>query len=259
MDIKKTQLLSLKQADAEADIKLINQYAMKELTPEEAFVFSVILCDNEVDRDFERFTVDSLKALAELFVGKAGISDHDWTIDRQCARIYRTEVVETGETNSLGEPKVVLRADAYMLRARNDRMIASIEGGIIKEVSVGCAVGGVSCSICGNPMRWGYCGEGHERGTEYDGKLCFAELNNPVDAYEFSFVAVPAQRGAGVTKTTKDVDGAFDALMVADISSLGEDKIKELIRKGQSALLSVKEKQKRAALITKYSKKQEEK
>ena len=250
--VEKLKLLSLSQANAEADIKLINQYSLKELTPEEVFVFSVILCDNEVDRDLERFTNESLEALAPLFLGKVGISDHDWTMDRQIARLYRTEVVDTGEMTSIGEPKKVLRGDAYMLRLRNDRMIAAVEGGIIKEVSVGCAIGGASCSICGAPMRWGGCGDGHEKGQEYDGKLCYADLNNPKDAYEFSFVAVPAQRGAGVTKSAKDLDGLFDDLMAADISALGEDKIKSLIVKGQSALLSEEERKKRAEIIAKY-------
>ena len=103
-------------------------------------------------------------------------------------------------------------------------------------------------------MRWGGCGDGHEKGQEYDGKLCYADLNNPKDAYEFSFVAVPAQRGAGVTKSAKDLNGLYDDLMAADISALGEDKIKSLITKGQSALLSEEERKKRAEIIAKYKK-----
>ncbi len=34
----------------------------------------------------------------------------------------------------------------------------------------------------------------------YGEKLCFMELQEPTDAYEWSFVAVPAQRRAGVVK-----------------------------------------------------------
>lgn len=40
----------------------------------------------------------------------------------------------------------------------------------------------------------------HEAGQEYGGALCWHELRNPTDAYEWSFVAVPAQKRAGVTK-----------------------------------------------------------
>jgi len=35
----------------------------------------------------------------------------------------------------------------------------------------------------------------------YDGTSCIVSLSNATDAYEVSFVAVPAQPGAGVTKT----------------------------------------------------------
>ena len=250
--VEKLKLLSLSQADAEADIKLINQYSLKELTPEEVFVFSVVLCDNEVDRDLERFPDESLEALAPLFLGKVGISDHDWSMDRQIARLYRTEVVDTGEKNSLGEAKKVLRGDAYMLRLRNDRLVAAIEGGIVKEVSVACSAGSRTCSVCGAPMGWGACENGHTKGEKYGEQLCYTCLNDPQDAYEFSFVAVPAQKGAGVTKSAKNLDDLYDELMAADICELGKDKIEAIIRKGQTALLSEEEKKKRAELVAKY-------
>ena len=92
-------------------------------------------------------------------------------------------------------------AEAYALRTeRNADLIADIEGGIKKEVSVGCAMGQARCSICGEP--YGTCA--HRKGAVYDGETCLAVLSEPLDAYEFSFVAVPAQRAAGVTKAGKE-------------------------------------------------------
>jgi hypothetical protein len=35
------------------ELELIGRYARKELTQEEIYTFSVILCDNEIDRDNE--------------------------------------------------------------------------------------------------------------------------------------------------------------------------------------------------------------
>lgn len=255
-EVKKTKLLSLKSADAAADIELINKYSLKELVPEDVFVFSVILCDNEIDRDFEQFTPESLKALAGLFLGKVGISDHTWKAEKQIARIYRTKVEKTGDKNSLGEPKIILRGDAYMLREHNEKIISAIEGGIMKEVSVGCRMGSATCSICGSKMNfWSECPNEHEKGQKYDGKLCYARLEEPVDAYEFSFVAVPAQKGAGVTKTAdKDTEALFENLMAADISGLEEAKLQALIKKGQAALLPAEERKKRASIIEKYKK-----
>ena len=51
------------------DMELINRLSRKKLTPEEVYTFSVKLCDNEVDRDGERFDREALTKLAELFVG----------------------------------------------------------------------------------------------------------------------------------------------------------------------------------------------
>lgn len=253
--IEKLKALSLKKADASADIGLINKYTQKELTPEEVYCFSVILCDNDVDRDMERFTKASLEALAPLFLGKSGISDHHWSAEKQIARLYRTATEDTGEKNALGEPKTILRGDAYMLRTdKNAEFIAAIDGGIIKEVSVGCAVGKCSCSVCGEDQKldyrsWSYqCKNGHIKGETYDKKLCVGELSEPKDAYEFSFVAVPAQRGAGVTKSAGDIEEAFVTLMEADLSGYSAN-IKSLIPHFQKILTDSAEREKRAEIL----------
>lgn len=93
-----TALESVQELDA------INKFAKTELKAEEVYTFSVVLCDNEVDRDFERFSNKALDELAELFVGRTGIFDHEWKAANQTARIYRTELInEQGRLNSLGE------------------------------------------------------------------------------------------------------------------------------------------------------------
>ena len=185
----------------EADLALIHQLSRKKLTREEVYAFCVRLCDNEVDRDGERFSAECLGELARLFVGKSGIFDHLWSAAGQTARIYRTELVrEEGTLTQAGDGYCYLKGYAYLLRTEKNRdLIAEIEGGIKKEVSVGCAVERAVCSICGADLRSGSCG--HVKGQEYEGKLCFAELQGATDAYEWSFVAVPAQRNAGVIKT----------------------------------------------------------
>lgn len=185
------------------DLELINSFAKTELSAEQVYVFSVILCDNDIDRDYERFTEDSLNTLAGLFVGKSGIFDHNWTADGQTARIYRTRVVHNPEKSTAdGAGYCYLEAWVYMLRTdKNADLIAEIEGGIKKEVSISCSIDEKTCSICGNSA--GRCE--HVPGRVYDGQTCYMELCNPTDAYEFSFVAVPAQRNAGVMKKYSNV------------------------------------------------------
>ncbi len=180
------------------DLALINGLAKAELTAEQVYVFALRLCDNEVDRDFERFDNQALERLGELLAGKSGIFDHQWSARGQTARIFRTEVVrEPAARTQAGDEYRWLKGWAYLLRTeKNGDLIAEIEGGIKKEVSVGCSAGRSVCSVCG--AENGDCA--HAPGREYDGRLCFRELKDVTDAYEWSFVAVPAQRAAGVLK-----------------------------------------------------------
>lgn len=164
------------------------------------YTFTVTLCDNDVDRDYEVFTADALKGLADLFLGKTGIFDHNPTAKNQSARIYKTWFEEDKERKTaFGEAYACLKARAYILRnEKNKSLIEEIEGGIKKEVSVSCNMKNMACSVCGKDMRLSSCE--HRKGRIYGGKLCYGVLSDPADAYEWSFVAVPAQRSAGVTK-----------------------------------------------------------
>ena len=133
------------------ELEQINRFAKTPLTAEEVYTFTVRLCDNEVDRDFERFDTGALEELGELFLGKSGIFDHQWSAGGQTARIYRTEVVrEPARITAAGDEYCWLKGWAYLLRTeKNADLIAEIEGGIKKEVSVGCSMGKSVCSVCG--------------------------------------------------------------------------------------------------------------
>ncbi|WP_443664063.1 hypothetical protein [Dysosmobacter sp.] len=202
--------METKQELAAEELARINQFAKAELIAADVYVFSVRLCDNEVDRDFERFDEAALEKLGELFVGKSGLFDHQWSAEGQTARIYRTEVIrEPAVKTQAGDCGCWLKAWAYMLRTeKNQDLIAEIEGGIKKEVSVGCSVARSACSICG--ASGGSCE--HVKGQYYGGKLCYFQLEDPTDAYEWSFVAVPAQRRAGVVKHFGPEDAHLTAL-----------------------------------------------
>ena len=183
-------------------LEAINAQAKAQLTAEQVYVFSLRLCDDRVDRDFERFDTAALGALAKLFLGKTGVVDHKWSADKQIARIFETQVVKEAGIS-------YIKAWAYIRRGgSNDEIIADIEAGIKKEVSVGCAMGMAVCSVCGS--EYGTCG--HMKGETYDGQICCAILKEPMDAYEFSFVAVPAQKEAGVLKAMGGRTGSLKEL-----------------------------------------------
>ena len=71
-----TQNSVLSGAPTPQELELINSYTVKPLKAEEVYTFGIVLCDNEIDRDFERFDIPALEKLAGLFVGKTGIFDH---------------------------------------------------------------------------------------------------------------------------------------------------------------------------------------
>ena len=182
-------------------LEQLNRFTKREHTLDEVYLFDLILCDNEIDRDFDRFSDGALKQLAERFVGVTGIFDHNPRAGSQTARIFRTELCTDPERKTAdGMPYHFLRANAYMVRTEsNADLIREIDAGIKKEASISCAVGKQICSICGCNKLQKACT--HIKGRMYAGVRCHTVLDGISDVYEWSFVAVPAQRNAGVTKT----------------------------------------------------------
>ncbi len=185
----------------------INAYTLKTLNEDEVFVFKVVACSNDIDRDGEAFTTEALGTLAELYKGKTMILNHENRTENQVARIYDTEIsVDAEKTTALGESYTTLILHVFIPRIqKNADLIAEIESGIKKEVSVGCSCESRTCSVCGAEAKGYYrhlsCG--HCIGMEYNGNICAVRLSKIADAYEVSFVAVPAQRDAGTTKAAE--------------------------------------------------------
>ncbi len=227
---------SLNDSTTEQDMELVNRFTRRAFAPDEVYIFSVVLCDNDVDRDFERFTVEALFQMEKLFVGKTGIYDHSPRAVNQTARIFdcRVEAVE-GRKTSLGDDYFRLVAKAYIPRCKSSEdVIMQIESGIRKEVSVGISAERSVCSVCGSEKGKTPCG--HIKGQKYADALCYFELCDVTDAYEWSFVAVPAQREAGVIKSfekssKKEFEGMNEimkALSHGDSVTLCVDEAKRL-------------------------------
>lgn len=184
------------------DLELINQYTRRTYSKDEIYSFNVVLCDNEIDRDNEAFSKQALYEMGKLFVGKTGITNHNPIAENQTARIYRcyVECVE-GKKTSFNDEYYRLVAKAYIPIIDSTReTIAKIDSGILKEVSVGCSSDEIICSVCESDIRHNACGHNNS----------YHIINSVNDVYEWSFVAVPSQRMAGVIKgykTNKEVNG----------------------------------------------------
>ena len=151
------------------ELAIINQFTKRALKEDEVYTFAVRLCDNEVDRDGERFPRATLEELAELFVGKSGIFDHEWTAKGQAARIYRTEIVEEEGVCSQGEGRCHLKG--YQIAKSKEgaeTLRVTIAGRFTAAPGDIAAVSGTKIGIVGNfrviecVRRFGESGEACE-------------------------------------------------------------------------------------------------
>ena len=203
----------------DADLKKINKYTLSPVTAEDVFIFKATMADNEQDdRNYMPFNLKALQDLKKLYPGKTMLKDHRRVADNQIARIYDTELVQdANKQTELGELHTELIAKIYMIKTDSNKdLIAEIMGGIKKEVSTSTVPQKMICNICGCDNMKEYCR--HWPGYEYDvadntgkssKKRCKMLLDGAKEAYELSFVAVPAQPRAGTHKSigfTKPVE-----------------------------------------------------
>ena len=214
-------------------LELLNRFTKREHTLDEVYLFDLILCDNEIDRDGDCFSVHALEQLRDRFAGVTGIFDHNPRSGNQTARIFRTELCsDPNRKTQTGQVYHFLRANAYMVRTdSNADLIREIDAGIKKEVSISCAVGTQTCSVCGCNKLKKPCA--HIKGRSYCGAKCYHTLDDVTDVYEWSFVAVPAQRSAGVTKTCGGAGDPEKDAMRAELDAAGQllDRMTEMLRR----------------------------
>jgi hypothetical protein len=212
------------------DLKKINKYTLSPVTADDVFIFKATMADNEQDdRNYAPFNLKALQDLKKLYPGKTMLKDHSRRADNQIARIYDTELVQNAnKTTELGELHTELEAKIYMIKTESNKdLIAEIKGGIKKEVSTSCKPEKMICNICNTDNMSKYCR--HWPGVEYtieDGsakgskKRCKMLLHGAKEAYELSFVAVPAQPRAGAHKCegfAKPIEEKEDTPEITDI------------------------------------------
>ncbi|MBQ3265069.1 MAG: hypothetical protein IJH07_04765 [Ruminococcus sp.] len=185
---------------SEAELEKVNEYSLEQLKAEDVYLFKIAVCSNaqNTDRDNEPLLRKAVEGLAERLKGRTILFDHNASAKNQVARIYDTELIGSDAQTAAGEPLITMAARCYMVKTEsNADLIAEIKAGIKKEVSVGFSTSGRRCSICGKQFYT--CA--HHKGRTYDGKICRAQIEDCIDAYEVSFVAVPCQVDAGTTKS----------------------------------------------------------
>lgn len=162
-------------------------------TEKDVYVFSVKLCDNEIDKDFECFSDEALEQIKDLCIGKTGILTNNPRYANNTARIFSAYVMTVCDKKTSQENTYkYVKANVYIIRTSlNEQLINEIEFGIKKEISISCCAIGRKCSLCGANLKTRICA--HTKGTIYNGNRCYTILDNITDFYEWAFVAEAIQ------------------------------------------------------------------
>lgn len=169
------------------DMERIQKFSHRKLMDDEVFIFSITICNNDIDADYERFSSHSVFQMAEKYLGKTGIAQ----LEEQTAYpvIFDTGVRIDPDRKVDGgvDDYVELIARAYFVKRPNNlKIVDAITTGDLREVSVACSVKRTICSICGK----GDC-TAHQKSLLYDGYVAHKILADVSEVFDWAFVAKP--------------------------------------------------------------------
>ena len=170
----------------------INNKFNRTYKKDDLIAFDIELVHNDIDKDYEAFSENSLKEMAELFVGKTGFifTDKKTQYNVRVLSTYCCQYPSYGilqKLTSYSEVYTKLRAIVFAFKNK-DLEEFDIEN---SEFSISCSVLHRQCSICLKDN----CTE-HTKGITYSlkrvpynsVKRCFLFLNGVTDVYEFANV-----------------------------------------------------------------------
>lgn len=147
-------------------------------------IITVRLADNEMDTDYEYFSVSALHDMAKLYIGRNGIIGEDENNKTQWGRILSCEV-KTNPKKITTSGEIYTYLEARVIIPRTGENIKLLNGLMNKphEASVSCSVRNRVCSVCGENN----CTK-HKKGALYHGQLVENRLENITDVYEWAII-----------------------------------------------------------------------
>lgn len=171
------------------ELAQINAISKIDLEKHDVVVFTLQSADQNVDRQYEHFTSQALKSMAEKSVNKPILLDHYASTRSQVGKIFSASVA-----------KQALMQKAYFPKTdRNLGIIEDIMNGLYDKLSVGfnMAWKDMICDSCGNSIISQKCA--HYPGDKDEkGNVVTMTLKDVTDYYETSLVAIPAQPAAHI-------------------------------------------------------------
>ena len=225
-----TKTLPLKDAGfekvaAEDDtLALINQFALHPLSPDDVYVRRMVLANDHLDRDHERFSEEVLREFARTLPGKSFLVGHQHGA-APVGRFFHAEVMPAAHpqqtpdcglqaaatpapsSRSLesGARSLHLVASFYTVKTQdNEGFRQQIDGGVYSYVSLGFRCQQLLCDICGKDMKSSLCP--HYPGKSYNGSAATGTWKGQAEALEASLVYLGAQFGAQFVKRLETCD-----------------------------------------------------
>jgi hypothetical protein len=233
----------VKLVDATADdLDLINQFTKRKFSADELYVGSMLLCNTEVDRSFERFTLDGLGQFQQTIVGKSLLIGHDHQAAPE-GLFFDAAIAQdgSGKKDLSGSDVQHLAASFYLVKTKqNEHLRAQIDGGVYRYVSVGFMYEELTCDICGNSLFSQDCP--HIPGREYDVDgtkvTATAVYTGKAEAVEGSIVYLGCQYGAELKRTREEAGLRRIAMFKGkvledDIRAIAAEEAQKLLQQGQ--------------------------
>ncbi len=178
----------------------VNDFALRPMARDEFVVFTLDLCNNQIDKHFSRFPEDELEKINRLTPGRPLMERHDLRGTLPRGTFFRSALHREGE-------RVSVRPDVYVLRTQeNADFILNIEGGVYRETSIGFSFSTPECSICHKDLRT--CS--HIPGRSYEAEarkdsnvsspVCHYIMRDVIDVIEGSVVPSGSQGTAFVSQ-----------------------------------------------------------
>ncbi len=198
------------------DMAKIQRFALRELSADEVAVFTMNLCNDQIDRHASRFPKKELETINRMIRGKPTMVNHDMS-QMPRGRFFDSRMAKgpTGpQSISNSKDALFVQPSFYMLREpENESFIRNIEAGIYSGTSIGFSFDTPECSICSCDLR--ACA--HWPGDEYEGVECHYIMHDVRDVFEGSIVPLGSQ-GTEIVARTEEGQRVLpfgDALKVA--------------------------------------------
>lgn len=201
MNIHTERLVRFLQLDDEEQraaatrfLSSIQRFAARELTPDDVLVRGCLLCNDQRDHYYSRFSREALDEVAEMLPGRPVADSHNYRL-RAEGRFFDAKVTKRDGVRWV-------EALFYLPNTERGKEVAQrIDVGVDREVSIGWNCLDATCGVCGEHIA--RCG--HIPGDIYEGTgFCTYEFGAITNAFEGSLVLAGGQKDT----TTFVPDGA---------------------------------------------------